>query len=104
MKMRVWHIPQVPGKPFKVEIEEDDIEKCIEKAKMVLDVLAIYDQFEFQNKIKPDFSNAQGVEIFEDGKWVDFHYGDDNQTFEDYCYSIYLEYGSKLIEDNDIKF
>lgn len=67
--LRVWHIPQVPGKPFHVPITGP---MPISTAIDVLDTLARYDLFQYENKIKPDYANAQGLEIFEDGEWVEW--------------------------------
>ena len=57
--LRVWHIPQVPGKPFHVHVDTP------QEAQRVLNVLAHYDLFQFQNKIKPDCCNASGLEVYE---------------------------------------
>ena len=57
--MRVWWIPQVPMKAFFVPVES------IKEAKKILDVLAQYDLFQLQHNIKPDFSNAGGLEVYE---------------------------------------
>ena len=65
-KLRVWHIPQVPGKAFLIEV------KTVEEGWKVLNVLADYDEFQFENNIKPDYSNAQGLEMFEDGEWTEW--------------------------------
>lgn len=35
--------------------------------------LAIYDAFEFENNIKPDYSNTNGLEIFEDNEWTEYY-------------------------------
>lgn len=56
--LRVWHIPQVPGKAFHVPVSST------EEARKVLDVLAKYDIFQFENRIKPDYCNAAGLEVF----------------------------------------
>ncbi len=64
--LRVWHIPQVPMKPFHFTVNS------IEEAKKILNVLSDYDNFEFKNKVKPDYSNAQGLEIFEDKEWCEY--------------------------------
>lgn len=58
--LRVWWIPQVPGEPFYVPV------KNINEAKLLLKTLANYDLFQFKNKIKPDYCNAGGLEVFED--------------------------------------
>lgn len=70
---RVWHIPQVPGKPFQVEVTDGTT------AKLILDVLAQYDAFQFEHNIKPDYCNAQGVEVIVDGEWCNI---DDDELEE----------------------
>lgn len=45
-----------------------------------MDVLAEYDLFQFENKVKPDYSNMGGLLMFEDGEWVDWY---DDETNED---------------------
>lgn len=65
--LRVWHIPQVPGKPFHVVVNTP------KHGKQILDVLADYDLFQLENMIKPDYSNAGGLEIFENGKWHEWY-------------------------------
>lgn len=59
-QLRVWHIPQIPGKPFRVEV------KNLQEAKLLLKVLANYDIFQFKNKIKPDYCNAAGLEEYQE--------------------------------------
>jgi hypothetical protein len=76
---RVWHIPQVPGKPFHVDLNHVLREDAPEEAKRILRLLADYDLFQLENKIKPDYANAQGLEIFEDGEWIEW----DNEDGED---------------------
>lgn len=76
-RLRVWHIPQVPGKAFRANVGS------IEQAICVLDVLADYDAFQLKHRIKPDYSNAQGVETLEDGEWVEW-YDDDGYCIDEY--------------------
>jgi hypothetical protein len=57
--LRVWWIPQVPMKAFYVPVKD------IHEAHLILDTLARYDIFQFENKVKPDYSNAGGLEIYE---------------------------------------
>lgn len=45
--LRVWHIPQVPCKAYRKEVKD------LESAALLLDVLAEYDLFQFENRIKP---------------------------------------------------
>lgn len=63
--LRVWHIPQVPGKPFIVEVE------TIAEAVKIQDLLGRYDAFQFKENIKPDYSNASGIERWEDDDWYE---------------------------------
>lgn len=51
----VWHIPQVPMKPFKVPVDSP------EEGAKVMAILAAYDKFQLDNNVKPDYSNAQGL-------------------------------------------
>lgn len=80
-KLKVWWIPQVPMKPFEVEV--NDIEEGIK----IADTLAKYDIFQFENNIKPDYCNAGGVvewdeDVDMEGNpgWIDWH---DPETGED---------------------
>lgn len=59
-KLRVWHIPQVPGKPFHVEVSS------VEEGVKVMDVLANYDLFQLENNIKGDFCNMNGLELYDE--------------------------------------
>lgn len=70
--LRVWWIPQVPGKAFRVPVATPA------KAKKLLSVFADYDLFQFKNKIKPDYCNAGGLEIFEHDDWNEWHDEDGN--------------------------
>lgn len=70
--LRVWWIPQVPMKAFYTPVRN------LREAKLLLDVLANYDAFQFENNIKPDYANAGGLEVFEDGEWSDWYDEDGN--------------------------
>ena len=76
--LRVWWIPQVPGKPFHVAVASPA------EAKKVLDILGKYDLFQFKNNIKGDYCNVGGLEVFEemdDGlDWFEWH---DEETDDD---------------------
>jgi hypothetical protein len=83
----VWWIPQVPMKPFKVPVES------VQQGCFLLDTLADYDRFQYENRIKPDYANAGGLMMRDpddpDGEelvdWYDEETGMDD-PFE------YLEY------------
>ena len=82
-KLRVAHFPQVPCNAFIVEVSS------LEEAKKVSDLLADYDLFQFENRIKPDYSNVTVVEEYSevDG-WVSWC--DEETGFEDI--DDYFEY------------
>lgn len=65
-ELKVWWIPQVPGPMFEVPVA------TLDEAKKLLDVLAKYDLFQFENRIKPDYANAGGLLVFEDGEWTEW--------------------------------
>ncbi|EHW1979648.1 TPA_asm: superinfection exclusion protein [Salmonella enterica subsp. enterica] len=99
MKLRVWHIPQVPMKPFIVEVAS------VEKGVRVMDALADYDAFQYDNNIKPDYCNANGLEMWDESltdqdleemeltdRWVDWY-------SECQCYDDPREYIESLKEE-----
>ena len=54
----VWWIPQIPMKPFEVDVES------VREATKILNLLSDYDAFQFENKVKPDCSNTGGLKIW----------------------------------------
>lgn len=73
-KFKVWWIPQVPMKAFEVEVAS------IEEGAKIMSVLADYDIFQFENRIKPDYCNVGGLMTLDtDGDWVDW---EDEETGE----------------------
>jgi len=64
--LMVWHIPQVPGPSFYFPVTNT------REAISILRCLALYDSFQFENNIKPDYSNASGLLVYERGEWVDW--------------------------------
>lgn len=65
--LRIWWIPQIGIRnQFHVPVTDTM------QARLIYDTLAQYDIFQFDNKIKPDYCNTGGLEIFEDGEWVEW--------------------------------
>lgn len=56
--LRVWWIPQVPMKSFYVAVKD------LDEARLILKTLADYDLFQWRNKVKPDYSNVGGLQIY----------------------------------------
>lgn len=65
--LKVWWVPQVPMKAFEVEVE------TLHEAVKIMKVLASYDLFQFENNVKPDYSNVGGVMMREGDEWVDWY-------------------------------
>lgn len=104
-KLRVWHIPQIPAKSFIIPVDTE------QEASRLLAVLALYDQFQFQNNIKGDYSNAQGVQYFDEdeNEWLDYHPLDEDgfeMEFSEYEeeHLNSKDYISSLFKLNEIKF
>jgi len=72
-QLQVWWIPQVPMKPFEVNID------TLEEGVKILDVLADYDAFQYENDVKPDYCNAGGIR-----RWCADSDGDGNAGWEDW--------------------
>ena len=68
--LKVFYIPQVPMKAYEVPV------KSLAEAKLVLDAVVGLSIFEFENRIKPDYSDMAGVSRFEDGDWCDVEEGE----------------------------
>lgn len=79
--LRVWWVPQVPMPPFHVPVTS------IADAARIMDLLARYDAFQFEQSVKGDYANVGGLEVFanhpDDGhpdweSWYDPETGDDD--------------------------
>jgi hypothetical protein len=68
--LRVWWRPQVPCKAFEVPVRN------VAEGILLTETLARYDIFQLENNIKPDYANAGGLLVEEDGEWVDYCYED----------------------------
>jgi hypothetical protein len=81
MKLRVWWIPQVPMSPFYVPVNN------LDEAKLILDSFALYDLFQYENKVKPDYCNAGGLQYFDDDEkdWNDWYDEENGCDFDEYC-------------------
>lgn len=80
--LRVWYIPQVPMRPYIVDIprrERASDKAYLEGAAFVLDAIVGLSIFELENRVKPDYCDATGIERFEDGEWCEVEE-------EDYAY------------------
>jgi hypothetical protein len=69
--LRVWWIPQIPGKAFHVSV------KTVDEAILLLNTLAEYDAFQYENRIKPDYCNVGGFERYDEEESAWFEWDDD---------------------------
>lgn len=58
-----------------------EVDNLVE-AKKLLDTLAEYDKFQLENRIKPDYSNLGGLDVYEQGEWVEWCDDDGNHIDE----------------------
>lgn len=92
-QLMVWWVPQVPMKPFRVLVND------IWEAQLLLDVLAMYDMFQYDNRVKPDFCNAGGVVVWDENeepddegeKWITWHDEATGMEFEEFCESLQID-------------
>lgn len=84
---RVCHFPQIPCKPFIVYV------KTPEQGIDIMNTLAIYDLFQLQANIKPDFCNGQDFQVFdkEENDWITWYHSDLGCDINEY---------EKLIEED----
>jgi len=80
-KLRVWWIPQVGAgaEPFYVPVQS------VEEGKKVMDMLVAYDAYQLQNRIKPDYCNTGGLQIYnpEIADYEDWYLETEDDYFED---------------------
>lgn len=62
----MWWIPQIPGEYFTVPVGSP------REGRLMVDTLARYDAFQYEHRIKPDYSNVGGLHVFEGGEWEDW--------------------------------
>lgn len=58
--LRVYYIPQVPGTPYRHSVPD------LATAVIVKTALEQLSLFEYTNRIKPDYSDASGIERYEE--------------------------------------
>lgn len=66
-KIRVAHFPQIPCKPFIVEVKNE------REAYLIYQTMANQHLFLFDNNFIPDYSNVILVQMYEDDEWVDYY-------------------------------
>ena len=85
-QLQVWWVPQVPMTAFEVDVDS------VADGVKILDVLARYDLFQYEQQIKPDYCNAGGLR-----RWCSDHDGDGTPGWEDW-------YDEESGEDDPVAF
>lgn len=77
-RFQVWHIPQIPGRAFEVEVSSPEL------GAFVMETLAKYDDFQYWHHIKPDYSSVQGLNEWdpERQEWFTWYDDDGNDIKE----------------------
>lgn len=85
-KLRVWWVPQVPMESFYIPVNSP------EEGKKIMDILAAYDCFQYNHKVKPDYCNIGGLQQYDEdtGEWEDWLYDDgesfyESDSLDEYC-------------------
>lgn len=65
--LRVQHYPQIPCGPFIVPVFS------VQDGVRIMDMLAEYDRFQLDAKIKPDYSSATCLLMFDGEEWCDWY-------------------------------
>ena len=77
--LRVWWTPQIPMDAFHVSVSSP------EEGKKILDTLAAYDLFQYENRVKPDYCNAGGLLVLcEDGEWEDWYHPETGEDIDEW--------------------
>jgi len=81
--LQVWWCPQCPMKSFKVDVEN------IDEAMLLLNTLAYYDLFQFENKVKGDYANAGGLNVYEGEEWITWYDEEEGEEIDYYLHKKY---------------
>ena len=101
--LKVWWIPQIPMKSFEYPVSTP------QEGFILLDALAEYDMFQFENNVKPDYSNVGGMSVFDDelidesedcDGWSDWY----SEIGEGMDYYLSEENGLELLNEDLKKF
>ena len=93
-KLRVYWIPQVGrvSEAFYVPVRD------LREAKLIIDALAVYDAYQLQENIKPDYCSVGGLEMYdeEEGEWIGWYLETDDEYYDDFD-----EYCDKYFDSDD---
>jgi len=78
-KLRVWWVSQMGTDAIHIPVQS------VKEAKKTMDLLSYFDCFQYNQHIRPDYSNTGGLEMYDEEtqEWCDWVYEDDNEYIED---------------------
>lgn len=74
--LRVWHVPQIPMKAFTWEVGS------IREGVNLCELLDQYDLFQYENDVKPDYANVNGIQRYEEDGYGGYDWFDVDVEFE----------------------
>lgn len=75
-RLQVWHSPQLPCQPFKVDVKDE-----YEALKMI-NTLADQHIWLFKNKIIPDYVNSFVVVMHDRNEWVPYYNTEEDMEWD----------------------
>ncbi len=72
-ELQVWWVPQVPMDAFEVNVDS------VAEGVKLMNVLADYDRFQYEKRVKPDYCNVGGLR-----RWTNDSDGEGNPGWEDW--------------------
>lgn len=78
--LRLVHLPQIPSKGFVVAVEN------VQEGVRIADVLASYDAFQYETRIRGDYTNMTYLEVYDanSNEWTDWYDDETGVSFTDY--------------------
>lgn len=90
--LQVWHYPQIPCDPFKVNVKDEY------EAYKIINTLADQHIWLLQNRLIPDYANSFEVVMNFDGKtWEPYYNKEEDMSWEDFE----LIYEDEIIQQID---
>jgi len=76
IEVEFWWVPQVPMKAFTRAVA------TVSQGRMLEEAFALYDLFQLENRVKPDYCNAGGLEEYFEGDWTEWYSADGDTIVE----------------------
>ena len=91
--LRVAHITNVPDSPHYVNV------RTLREAMLVMDTLANYDNYLYEQNLITDYSNTSWLEVFEYDEWLEWN-SPDGETIDEIVHLMDMNEESEYDDDN----